>query len=63
MKNFSKLSFIFLSSILLFNSCKKDDPTPEDENELISQVKIEFTDSLGQQTYIWKNGKSDTIID
>lgn len=61
MKNFSKLSFLLLSTILLFNACKKDDPTPEDENELISQVKIEFTDSLGQQTYSWKNGKSDTI--
>lgn len=51
----SKFTVILLSILLLFSACKKDDPILEDENEFIHLVKIEFKDSLGQNTYTWKD--------
>jgi hypothetical protein len=55
MNYISKITFVLISTVLLFNSCKKDYPILEDENEFIHLVKIEFTDSLGQNTYTWKD--------
>lgn len=61
MNYIAKTTILFLSTFILFSACKKDDPIYEDENELIQLVKIEFTDSSTQETYTWKDGKSDTI--
>lgn len=59
---FSKFTFLLFSTVVLLNSCKKDDPILEDENEFIHQVNIEFTDSENQNIYTWEVGSSDTIL-
>ena len=59
---FSKMTFLILSTVLIFSACTKDDPVLEDENELINQVKIEITDTVRQKTYTWMEGNIDTIF-
>lgn len=49
-----------------FSGCKKDDPAPEDENELITTVRLKFTDGTNVQTFQWQDpdgdgGKAPTI--
>lgn len=45
MKNYSKLSIIFLFFIinLSFTSCKRNDPVPEIDQEEFNEVKVTFT--------------------
>lgn len=71
MKKSSKL-FLFLSfsSLWMFNSCKPEDPTPTNEEELITSLVLNFTDSLTQQVQTFQfrdpdgaGGNNPTIFD
>lgn len=52
---------LLLTSLLLFNSCKKEEPAPDDENELITTVRLKFTESgtTTVQTFEWKDLDGD----
>jgi hypothetical protein len=45
MKNQSPTSILFLVALVLFVQCKKE-PSPVNENELITRLELIFTDSL-----------------
>ncbi len=42
MKNFALLTIVFIAIVLLFTSCKKDDPEPELPQELITTLIMTF---------------------
>ena len=53
-------SFLFFAVIIcLLNSCKKSDPAPADENELITTVRLKFTEGSTSQTFEWKDIDGD----
>jgi len=60
---------IFLSSVIallaagLFTQCKKDDPTPEDENELITTAILHFSDGTNEYSYTWDQDGASIRID
>jgi hypothetical protein len=63
---FTPFFLMLLSIVVLLSGCKKDDPTPEDENELITTVRLKFTDGTNVQTFQWQDldgdgGKAPTI--
>ncbi len=63
MKTIQKLSVLALVFIAI--GCKEA-PAPEDDNELITTVKLKFTDGATSQTFEWKDldgdgGKAPTI--
>ena len=60
------LPAIMLGIVFTFSNCKKTDPAPADENELITTVKLKFTDGTTVQTFQWQDldgdgGKAPTI--
>jgi hypothetical protein len=57
---------LFLVALLAVGSCTKEAPAPEDENELITTVRLKFTEGTTSQTFEWKDldgdgGKAPTI--
>ncbi|MCA0231268.1 MAG: hypothetical protein LCH91_12435 [Bacteroidetes bacterium] len=50
---------ILLGLVLTLGSCKKEDPAPEDENELITTVRLKFTENGTTQTFEWKDLDGD----
>lgn len=52
---------ILLGLVLTLGSCKKEDPAPEDENELITTVRLKFTENgtTTTQTFEWKDLDGD----
>lgn len=44
-------------TLALVTSCKKEEPAPEDENELITTVRLKFTENgtTTTQTFDWKD--------
>jgi hypothetical protein len=46
-------------TILIFNSCKKDDAEPADENELITTVKIIFKEGSNNKTFVFADPDGD----
>ncbi|MCH6200619.1 hypothetical protein MMU07_13615 [Aquiflexum sp. LQ15W] len=52
MKNYSYLLIILSAFVLTFSSCKSDDPVPENEGEVITDVILKFTElnSAGSPT-------------
>lgn len=52
--------FIIIASL---TGCKKDDPEPENENELITTVKLTFTEGDDILTYSWKDLTPGTGVD
>jgi hypothetical protein len=52
MKNYSYLMTLFAAVALTFSSCKSDDPVPENEGEVITDVILKFTElnSAGSPT-------------
>lgn len=66
MNRFNFLLLISLTSALFFQACIKTNPAPADENELITTVKLKFTDGGSVQTFQWQDldgdgGKAPTI--
>jgi len=56
---FTPFFLMLLSIVVLLSGCKKDDPTPEDENELITTVRLKFTDGTNVQTFQWQDLDGD----
>lgn len=61
MTNTRLITLLALSAGLLFSTsgCKKSDPTPADENELITTVRLKFTEGSNSQTFEWKDIDGD----
>ncbi|MFN4144548.1 MAG: hypothetical protein ACK4GN_01905 [Runella sp.] len=59
----TKKSWLLLALVggLMLGSCKKESPKPEDENELITTVKLTFTENgtTNAQTFTWKDLDGD----
>lgn len=53
-------AFVIIAS---FTGCKKDDPQPENENELITTIKLTFTEGDDILTYTWKDLTPGTGLD
>lgn len=53
--------FVLVALVLTLGSCKKEDPAPEDENELITTVRLKFTENgtSSPQTFEWKDIDGD----
>jgi len=57
---------LLIGIVFSFSSCKTSDPEPEDDNELITTVRLKFTDGSSVQTFQWQDldgdgGKAPTI--
>lgn len=52
---------VLVALVLTLGSCTKEDPAPEDENELITTVRLKFTESgtSSTQTFEWKDIDGD----
>jgi hypothetical protein len=52
---------VLLALVVMLGSCKKEDPAPEDENELITTVRLKFTENgtTTAQTFTWKDLDGD----
>ena len=63
---FSSLLTLLIGIVFSFSSCIKSEPAPADENELITTVRLKFTDGSSVQTFQWQDldgdgGKAPTI--
>jgi hypothetical protein len=62
MNQLLRKSPLFLSLLLLIGGCgKKEQPTPAEENELITTVRLKFTENgtANTQTFEWKDLDGD----
>lgn len=62
MKSFPIQLVLILALVLTFVGCnKKEEPAPEDENELITTVRLKFTENgtTNTQTFEWKDLDGD----
>jgi hypothetical protein len=59
--------FTFLALLAISTSCSKEDVEPEDDNELITTVKLEFkpvtNSSLPTKSFQWKDTQGDGVMD
>jgi hypothetical protein len=56
---FSTLLALSAATVLSVSSCKKEAAEPEDENELITTIRLKFTDGTNVQTFEWKDLDGD----
>jgi len=56
---FNPFFLMLLGIVVVLSGCKKDDPEPEDENELITTVQLKFTDGTNVQTFQWRDIDGD----
>lgn len=56
---FNPFFLMLFGIVVVMSGCKKEDPTPEDENELITTVQLKFTDGTTVQTFQWKDIDGD----
>ena len=66
MKPFNTLTWMLLLGIITLSGCKKDDPKPDDENELITTVQLIFKkDGSPDKIFTWSalsgTATADTI--
>ena len=56
--------FILLSVLFVSVSCSKDNIEPDDDNELITTVKLSFKSSTGTvKSYFWRDKQGDGVMD
>jgi hypothetical protein len=56
---FNPVFVMLLGITAVLSGCKKEDPVPEDENELITTVQLKFTDGANVQTFQWRDIDGD----
>lgn len=56
---FNPVFLMLLGIVVVLSGCKKEDPAPEDENELITTVQLKFTDGTNVQTFQWRDLDGD----
>lgn len=56
---FNPVFVMLLGITAVLSGCKKEDPAPEDENELITTVQLKFTDGTNVQTFQWRDIDGD----
>lgn len=58
MKSLHKVSILFLATILVLGACKKKDPEPVNEQEVITKVTLRFTNTANSSevvNMIWED--------
>jgi hypothetical protein len=59
-----KQLFILLSILFVSFSCSKDEIEPNDDNELITTVKLSFKSSAGTvKSFYWRDKQGDGVVD
>ena len=52
MKSLNNLSMFLLAGVLFLGSCKKDDPAPVNEQEVITKVTVNFTNTANSSEVV-----------
>ncbi|MCU0437095.1 MAG: hypothetical protein MUC49_04220 [Raineya sp.] len=52
MKSFNKLTMFLLAGTLFLGACKKDDPAPVNEQEVITKVTVNFTNTANSSEVV-----------
>jgi hypothetical protein len=64
MKTFKTITWMLLTGVVALSSCKKDDPEPDDENELITTVQLVFKkDGSPDKVFTWRDISGSTSVD
>lgn len=64
MKHFNALTWMLLLGIVTLSGCKKDDPEPDDENELITTVELVFKKSGSpDKVFTWSELSGTISVD
>lgn len=64
MKPVNTLTWMLLLGIMTLSGCKKDDPKPDDENELITTVKLFFKkDGEPDKIFTWRSLSGSPTVD